>query len=267
MAIDTSMFGAAIPAATYAVGDRIDLGIIRGPAVVRDGYGEPKLKRMITLVTGTPTTAWEIHIKNSNWVDEVINTASFQSATSLSNNGSAIQAGQNVPLQVNSGWSVYAVCIGAGTEASALDLVALIDIDYPRVAAVADPKQVQGEPCSTRLNIAGTSTINGGIATPTWSTVNVDILKAGYKYLVTEMMFRATGVGSTFGFISISGAAGQGGLERIIPVVNNTVSLRYSVDYSTPLTKGPMNVNAMVFNTSATATTYQVCFDFVKKNV
>lgn len=266
MAIDTTMFAAQIPAATYAIGDKIPMGVIRGPSVVRDGYGAAYLKRIVT-VANIGSTSWNIEIKNSNWVDKMANPALTVSETLFGNESGAVQSGNDMPLIPNSGWEVNAVCIAAGTESAAADVVALIDVDYPKVTAVQNPKNVQGAPVTIDMTMSHTITAKGAVAAgAVWTTQNVDFLKAGYKYLLAEASFRDTGT-SAFGFISISGAANQAGLERIIPVRSgNLLGLRYSLDYSTPLVKGPMNINIMSVGTSGTSTPY-VYFDLVKKNI
>ena len=266
MAIDSTLFGASIPAATYAVGDRIPLAVIRGPAVVRDGYGSCKLKRIAALADhGTYSGIFSIHIKNSNWVDEMSNPAIASNDTMLANTSGAIQSGQDAPLTPNSGWQVYAECIQASTVANAFDVFALIDVDYPSVAAIQNPREVTGFPVTIdNLSISHTITAAGSVNSAIWTTVNVDILKAGSKYLLTEAAFRD---GSAMGFISISGAAGQAGLERIIPVRSaSNAGMKFQMDYSTPLVKGPMNINICSFGTSATVTPY-VYLDFVKKGM
>lgn len=266
MAIDTTMLAATVPAATYAVGDRISLGVIRGPAIVRDGYGVAKLKRIFTGNT-LSSAAFVIRVKNSNWVDEMSNIAAGASeVTVLGNESGAIQSGQDVPLVPNSGWQVYAECVSAGTEANDGDLFCLIDVDYPSVAAVDNPKKSVGFPVTIDEVRTITGTTKGTLATaPVWTTFNVDMLKAGSKYLLTEAAL-SSGTAAAWGFISISGAAGQAGLERIIPCrAPLGGGLRYSLDYSTPLVKGPMNLNFLMMGSgSINAYTY---FDFVKKSL
>lgn len=266
MAIDTSLYAAKIPAATYSVGDVVPLGIIRGPSVVRDGYGTAILKRIIT-VANTATAQFAVHVKNSNWVDDMSNPALGSTETLFGNESGAVQSGQDCPLVPNSGWMVTAECIIAGTEANDADVACLIDVDYPSVAAVQNPKQSKGNPVTIDAQYSHTITGKGSLATaPVWATYNVDILKAGYKYLLTEASFRDTGT-SLFGFISISGAAGQAGLERIIPVRSGNLSgLRYSLDYSTPLVKGPMNINILSVGTAGASSAYTY-MDFVQKKM
>lgn len=264
MAIDSTLWAAQIPAATYAVGDVVPLAVIRGPAVVRDGYGVPKLKRIFTGNT-LSSAAFKIKVQNSNWNDEMSNIAAGAGeVTVLGNESGAIQSGQDVPLIVNSGWKVVAECITAGTEAAAGDVFCLIDIDYPNVAAVENPKKSVGYPVTIDEIRTVTGTPKGTLATaPAWTTYNVDMLKAGARYLLTEAAV-ASGNTAAWGFVSISGAAGQGGLERIIPCRSPLGGgLRYSLDYSTPLVKGPMNLNfLMIGSGSISAYTY---FDFVKR--
>lgn len=264
MAIDTTMFAGTIAAATYAVGDRIPLGVIRGPKVVRDGYGKANLKRIFT-GNNAASTVWAVHVKNSNWVDEMSNVAGFANdVTYLSAQSGAIQAGQDMDLQPNSGWDVYAECIIAGTEAAAADVFALIDIDYPSVAAVQNPKQAKGAPVTVASIYNRTPTAKGTLASAAnWATYNIDVLKAGSRYLLTEAAALEPSNNST-GFISISGAAGQAGLERIIPTRTANGGSKYPVDYSTPLVKGPMNLNILSIGPASAVATY-VYMDFVKK--
>lgn len=264
MAIDTSMYAAVIPAATYAVGDKIPLACIRGPSIVRDGYGAAILKRIFTGST-TANAFFAIKVKNSNWVDGMSNVAQSASDTSvLANESGAIQNGQDVDLMPNSGWEVVAECIVAGTEANAADVFCLIDVDYPRVAAVQNPKAAKGYPVTIDGQYSHTITGKGTLATgAVWDTFNIDVLKAGSRYLLTEAGLRDPTNG--FGFVSISGAAGQAGLERIIPTrTAATGGMRYSLDYSTPLVKGPMNLNILSIGTAGSTTAY-VYMDFVKK--
>ena len=268
MAIDTSLFAAQVPAGTYAVGDKIPLACLRGPAVVRDGYGACKLKRLVTLADQTALNGvFKITIKNSNWVDSVSNpvvTPSY-SETALSIESAAIQPGQDLPLVPNSGWEVVAECITGATTTTAGDLFALIDMDFPSVAGIENPRKVQGFPVTMDATRTITITGAGSALSAVWNTFNVDIFKAGSKYLLNEASFFLSG--SLMGFMSISGAAGQAGLERIIPVRSSAhAGLKYPVDYSTPLVKGPMNVNFMVMGTAGTGTAYSY-MDYVKKSI
>lgn len=262
MAIDSTMFAAQIPAATYAVGDRISLGVIRGPSVVRDGYGLAKLKKIFTYSNVT-SSMWKVSVKNSNWVDEVSNPATALSEAGLAETSGTIQKGHNANLTPNSGWQVVAECIVAGTEAADADIITLIDIDYPSVAAVYDPRNVDGLPVTIDGSYSVTLTAKGSATNAVWTTYPLDVLKAGYKYLLTEASYYAGGL---IGFMSISGAAGQSGLERIIPCRSaNLQGMRYLLDYSTVLVKGPFNLNLMGLAASATTTAAYTYMDFVKK--
>lgn len=266
MAIDTTLYAAAVPAAAYVVGDRISLGAIRGPAVVRDGYGRAILKRIAVMTDVSAISGFfKVVIKNSNWVDELsnIDIAPATAETAFAPNSSAIQQGQDLPLVPNSGWDVYLECVFAITTTSPADVFALIDIDYPAVAAIEDPTKVVGYPVTVD-DIYTVSPTTAGSGTLTWNTFNVDIFKAGSKYLLTEAAFTSSAT-TTLGFISVSGAAGQAGLERIIPVRSSVASgLKYPLDYATPLVKGPMNLNIAVVGSATSVYAY---LDFVKKSM
>ena len=263
MAIDSTLFVASIPAGTYSVGDVVKMSVIRGPAVVRDGYGEPYLKKIFS-ITNEPQMIGHVVVKNSNWVDEVDNITPTNGTTILASNSSGIQSGHNSKLQPNSGWDVSYVVDVAITTTAAYDVAAIIDIDYPAVQAIANPKQAQGTPASNIRRDSYTVTATGSSPSIVWTTYNVDILKAGYRYLLASTYFR--GANSTnIGFFSISGAAGQSGLERIIPVLpNTTLNLRYDIDYSTPLVKGPFNINYAALGTAG-ADTAVLEIDWVKR--
>lgn len=259
MAIDSTLFVGQIPAGTYAVGDIVPMSVIRGPAIVRDGYGTAILKRIFTLSTaGTG----HVVVKNSNWIDEVDNIAPGVFSVSLAPNSNGIQAGHDSVLMPNSGWDVYFVFDQAITTTTAGDVFTVIDVDYPKVAAIANPKNAQGIPCSNIRRDSYTVTATGSSASMVWTTYNIDILKAGYRYLLSSTFFRGA---STVGFFTISGAAGQAGLERIIPVMPNSLgNLRYDLDYSTPLVKGPFNINYAAVGTAGTDTAI-LEIDWVKK--
>lgn len=266
MAIDSTLFTGQIPAGTYAVGDIISMNVIRGPAVVRDGYGEAILKRIFSITNGSQVG--HVVIKNSNWVDEVDNIAPSPSQAVLATNSNGIQSGHDARLQPNSGWSVYFEFDSAVTTTTAGDVFAIIDVDYPKVQAIANPKNAQGLPCSTIRRDAYSVTAAGSSNALVWTTYNVDILKAGYRYLLSSTAYRAGPIANapTVGFFSISGAAGQSGLERIIPVLPNSISnLRYDIDYSTPLVKGPFNINYAAVGSTALTDTATLEIDWVKK--
>lgn len=256
MAIDTAMYGAPLAAGTYTVGDVVPLSNIRGPSVVRDGYGTAYLKRIVCGLTSALSTAnikGHVVVKNSNWVDEVANMALGPTAISLAENSSNIQKGHDAPLVPNSGWQVSYVVDETVTTTTATDVYVLIDVDYPSVQAVQNPREAKGTPASMVRNDTITVTGYGGITSAPWVTYNIDVLKAGWKYLLVEAGIYASG--AALGFMSISGAAGQAGLERIIPTVaSNFDKLRYLLDYSTPLVKGPMNLNYMAIGTAGSST-------------
>lgn len=256
MAIDTSMFGAPIPAGSYAKGDTITLGSIRGPAIVRDGYGAAYLKRIFAGATSAATTAivrGHVVVKNSNWVDSISNLVMAPNNVALAENSSNIQKGHDAPLTPNSGWEVKFVFDEAVTTTTATDIVTLIDVDYPSVQAVQNPREAKGYPVTIMRDDSVTINAYGSITSATWTTYNIDVLKAGAKYLLVELGSYING--AAIAFISLSAAAGQRGLERIIPaVVNNLGNLRFLLDYSTPLVKGPMNLNYMAVGTAGTGT-------------
>ena len=250
------MFGAALPAGTYTAGDIIKLGNVRGPSVVRDGYGAAYLKRVFTIATSAASTAnivGHVVVKNSNWVDDIANIVSPPDTISLADTSSNIQRGHNAPLTPNSGWDVSFVVDETKTTTTATDIVCVIDIDYPSVQAVQNPRDAVGVPATNIRNDTVTVNAYGSIASAVWTTFNIDILKAGYKYLLVEMGGYLDTAAVTF--ISLSGAAGQNGLERIIPVTTPNLSrMRYKLDYSTPIVKGPMNLNYLPFGTAGTDT-------------
>lgn len=256
MAIDTSLFGVSLPAGTYTAGDIIPLANLRGPKIVRDGYGTAVLKRVTCGLARSSTSSiviGHVIVKNSNWVDSIANIAAPISAVSLAETSSNIQRGHECKLVPNSGWELSFVVDVTVTTTDPNDVFALIDIDYPNVQAVQNPRLAAGTPITIMRNDTVTINAFGSIASATWVTYNVDFLKAGSRYLLTELGSYNAAIG--MGFVSISGAAGQNGLERIIPVVPlNAGYMRYLLDYSTPLVKGPMNLNYLMLGTAGTGT-------------
>lgn len=263
MALDSSLFGASIPAGTYAAGDRIPMPCIRGPAVVRSGYGAALLKKIFTVGTAG---GFKIVVKNSNWVDSMSNPVLAMSETTLDDNSTSIQRGHDCDLMPNSSWEVYAEAYSAVTTTANTSIFALLDIDYPSVSSIANPRVEKGAPVTTDM-ITPTVTILADTADPAtmpWTTFTVDILKAGYRYLLAQASFMA-GAATTIGFIEISGAAGQNGLARIVPVrATGNNGIRYLIDYSTPLVKGPMNIAVAGMGTAGTTTPY-LYLDWVKR--
>ena len=249
MAIDSTLFQAIIPAGTYAVGDTIPLSVVRGPSVVRDGYGEARLKRIYSIQDGS--AIGHVALRNSDWSDEMANIVPAPSYVILANNSNAIQQGHDCILKKNSGWDAKFTFDAAITAAAAFSVFLLVDIDYPSVQAVADPKIAKGTPATTIR--ADPYTVVAVGASLSWQTINVDILKAGRRYLLASATFRDSN--AAHGFFSISSAAGQNGLERIIPVVpSSSTNLRYVLDYSTPLVKGPFNINYAGVGTAGAST-------------
>lgn len=266
MAIDSSMFVANLPIGTYTAGDVITLKNIRGPSIVRDGYGRAYLKRIICgLNRGASGSVVRGHVvvKNSNWVDEAANIAAPMGPVSLAENSSNINRGHDAVLTPNSGWEVKFVVDITVTTTVANDLFCIIDLDYPQVQAVQNPRTAPGTPVTIMREDTITTTATGSIESAIWNTMNVDFLKAGYRYLLTEL--GAYSSGTYLGFVSISQAAGQQGLERIIPANTSDPSyMRYLLDYSTPLVKGPMNLNFMVIAASSGSTSIISEIDWVK---
>ena len=80
--IDSMLYRAIIPAGTYAAGAKIPLVLVDGPSVVRDGYGEAKLKSVFTITDNLNLGPSFVEVKNQNWVDSMINLV-----TSANGNG------------------------------------------------------------------------------------------------------------------------------------------------------------------------------------
>lgn len=274
MAIDVSVFGADLPAGTYAAGDVVPLGCVDGPAVVRSGRGTAILKRItaFSIISQSGSyTAWKIRVKNSDWIDPATSiTATLASPTALDRRTSAIAAGHDCPLTPNSSWQVEAECVAGGTTTVANSIAAVIEVDYPQVSAITEPDKLVGIPASIEYDKTGV-TVNapGSLTTSNWDVVNVDLFKAGYQYALEklELISRTYGV---VGFIALSNAAGMGGLTRIIPICNNSDNIRPLIEYASSLVKGPMDIKYKLFNntsTSASTDTIQIVMDFVKRRI
>lgn len=259
MAIDVSVFGADLPAGTYAAGDVIALDCVDGPAVVRSGRGAALLKRMTSFILTNQSgsyTAWKVKIKNSDWIDPATSiTAALAAATTLDRRTSAIAAGHDCPLTPNSSWQVEAECVAGGTTTVANSIAAVIEVDYPQVSAITEPDRLVGIPASIEYDKTGV-TVNapGSLTTSQWDVVNVDVFKAGFQYALEklELISRSTGV---VGFIALSNAAGMGGLTRIIPICNNSDNIRPLIEYASSLVKGPMDIKYKLFNNSGSGAT------------
>lgn len=269
MAIDSSLFVADIPAGTYAVGDIVPLKCIAGPSVVRSGRGAAILKKILTVSINNIAPNWRIHVKNSDWIDEVVNFAGqLNQATVLDDKSGCVQTGHDNNLTPNSSWEVYAECILAATSSADNTLAALIDIDYPSVSAVTDPTKLVGSPTTIDYDVPSVAAVvigNGENAT--WISENVDYFKAGYQYCLNHVEATVTGGTVLGGFVAFSNAAGMGGLQRIIPVNSSINTIRYTVGYASTLQKGPMDIKMMLFAASAATVNVFMCHDFVKRRM
>lgn len=273
MAIDSSLFMVDIPAGTYAAGDKVTFNIKAGPAVVRSGRGEARLKRVTTGILGTVSGSvsyWKIKIKNSDWIDEMVNlSAPLLSPTSLDERSGCVQRGNDCPLTPNSSWEVTAEFIGSATTTVANTLFALIDVDYPQVSSIVDPDAIPGIPTSIDYTFPTAITLNalGSSAAATWAEDNTDFFKAGYEYALQKI--EGVGMGAGCGFVALANAAGMAGLCRIIPIASVIENIRNKVEYATKLVKGPMDVKFLLFENSATAGsgTPELLLDFVKRRV
>jgi len=267
MAIDSTLFAADIPAGTYAVGDVVQLGCIDGPANVRSGRGPAKLKNIVCAQALGNTPFWKIHVKNSDWIDDVQSFAAVIAnyPTIFADESGAVQNGHDNELTQNSGWQVWAECVVAGAPTAANSIYALIDIDYPQVGGVTDPKKAAGFPTSISFNKSA-ATVNaiGTMTTATWETLNVDYLKAGYRYVLDAVEVACQNA-NVMGFVAFSNAAGMGGLTRIIPVTVLLSAIRYNVRYSSVLVKGPMDVKTKFFAATAATADVYMAHDYVKQ--
>lgn len=272
MAIDTSLFGASIPAGTYAAGDKITLSPIAGPSVVRSGRGAAILKRItvgsLLSVSGS-STYWKITVKNSDWIDGATSlTANLFSATSLDERSGCVQPGHDCSLTPNSSWEVTAECVAGGTTTVGNSIFALIDVDYPSVSSITNPDALQGFPTTIEHNVTTNVAAAPDITAATWMVFNEDIFKAGYEYALQKLEIVSTV--RIVGFIALSNAAGMGGLQRIIPISNVFDAIRNKVAFATKLVKGPMDIKYMLFDNvsgTASAPTTDLILDFVKRKV
>lgn len=263
MTVDSSLYSLNLAAGTYTAGEKYAMTLIKGPAVVRDGYGAAVMKRITTFST-TVSNVGMVSVQNSSWIDPVKNlvgsVASDQINTAFAQISPNLQRCANVQLQPNSSWTVIWECKTTMTIQSAIDVYCMIDIDYPSVAAVANPQEEDGTPCTIEYAATITDTVRGDPLN--WQEFNVDLFKAGYRYLISSIVMGTGDNGTTqFGFIAISGAAGQAGLCQILPCsVRPLGAMRPYYDYSNIFVKGPMNIQiAVVDNTSgASAATEDV---------
>lgn len=260
MAVDSMLFQASFAAGTYAAGTKGNLALIRGPSVVRDGCGTPRLVKVITF-TDTTGLNLNVHVKNGQWNDELINAAPTMGAVVLDDKSHAIQIGGSLELVKNSMFDVSYEIMEAATTTGAVDVFCQIDIDYDDYPAVANPRYESGFPMTIELSQTIPYTAVG--APLVFTSVNVDVFKAGYKYLLSDAFFDSLGVACDAGFISITNAAGQGGLERLIPVNPSKSGLSFNLDKSVPLMKGPMTLNFAAI--AAANVPADVHLDFIRR--
>lgn len=267
--IDSTIFMADVPAGTYAVGDIIPLSVKYGSKTVRDGYGPAILKEIISSNLMDANTNFEFVIENSNLIDPIINAPGrLTDVAALDELSTGVQPGNNLSLEINSTWNVYAKCVTACTTTAAMSVFAQIDVDFPQAGGVVDPLSEEGIP--TTLEQVFTVPINkdGTSAAAQWITFNMDILKPGYRYLMEKVSatMATTPGGYTVGFIAFANAAAQKGLSRVIPVAANAKCISKPIKYAEPLVKGPQDIRMMFF-TSGTLTSDNVTIltDYVKR--
>lgn len=267
--IDSVLFAVDVPAGSYTAGQVISMPVIRGPSVVRDGYGTAKLKQVLVLGTKSAiATGTYVSFKNANWVDDLKTMiasagSSSNTLTLLTPYSPCLQRCGDIELQPNSSFEVNLVIGQTVTTNADNTVICLADIDYPSVSSVANPRDEAGAPVSIMRSDTVTAVDNGDVANLVWTTVNVDEFKAGYRYLLAQIALVDNQ--SNFGFVAFSGAAGMNGLVRIIPVCPSTVvSGRMMLEYSTPLVKGPMNIEYALIGTAGTYTAYLEC-DYIRR--
>lgn len=254
--IDSTLFGADLPAGTYTKGDKIQLKCVSGPANVRSGRGAAILKNITSGMLGSiagSVTLWRISVKNSDWIDTADNfTAVINAATALDVRSGCNNFGHDCDLTPNSNWVVEAECLFTITTTIANSIFALIDVDYPQVSSIINPAKLKGNPTAI-VHDSTTETANaaGSLTTAAWSVRNVDVFKAGYKYALDKVENITDG--ATVGFLSICNAAGMAGLARIIPIVSNAEAIKQTIDYASVLVKGPMDIKTMYFDNNTGA--------------
>lgn len=267
--IDSALYTANIASGTsVSVGDIIPLALHTGSATVRQGYGQPVLKKITTgsvshQATGKPI--FEYFVQNSNWIDPMINGSNvLWSSSALVDTSTGIQSGQDCPLEPNSTWQIYAKCIVAGAYTDAGDsLVALIDIDYPSVAAITNPATETGTPCSLARN--QNVTLVGVGSTPAFTYESVDDFKPAFRYLKTKVSV-TTPTSGDVGFIATRNGASMSGLCEIVPWCSSSTFQSMPMPYSVVETKGSRDIGLMGWATGTGATvSAHVITDYVKK--
>ena len=265
MAIDTSLWAVDMAAGAVSVGDVFPLTCTDGPAVVRSGRGEAILKRITSFKFGALGAAFNVYVKNSDWVDPVINETPAGADTLFDNRTGSYQSGNNCPMTANSSWEVYAVCTAAGTVATGT-IFTLIDIDYPSVSSIVNPDVIPGIPSTIELTRTLTTIAGGSFVGSGWSGQSEDFFKAGYEYALQKVSVFDNS-GSDMAFVSFSNAAGMGGLTRIVPCYTSGASIRSIVEYASKLVKGPMDVKLKILSGSAASTPVDLLMDYVKRKV
>ena len=265
MAIDSVLFMADIPAGTVAVGDTFTMQAVDGSPNVRAGRGAALLKRCVSFKVGATGALFVVDMINSDWIDPVTNEAPTTSNTTMDRRTGAYQSGNDCPLTQNSTFTCTARCVIAGT-ATAGTIMHIVEIDYPQVSSIIDPDTLPGIPTSISMQgVAVTEAAAGSGIAAAWTSVNTDFFKAGYEYALQKVSAYGGSTNAAM-FISISNAAGMGGLQRIIPVVNSPDSIRAIVEYASKLQKGPMEVKVKAIGT-AQSDSVGVIFDFVKRRM
>ena len=268
MGIDTMIYAASFAAGSYTAGTKVPTRLIEGPVVVRDGRGPAKLKRIVTFIDDTPGSGVDLPInaivQNGDWIDPVINPCHLWTDV-IFQNGKAVQNGGDCPLTVNSGFNVTLEVKNTATSTNSFDAFVLIDIEYGDVPAVADPERQTGTPCTVEMAATLAPTAGGtvGASGLVWNSQSIDIFKAGYKYVMTDAFVDAIGSAAGIGFISITDAASQMGLKRIIPVITDAGFLPLPLLYSEVMVKGPMSLNIAAIG--AASITADVQLDFIRR--
>lgn len=266
--IDTMLFVADLPIDTYNIGDKVTFTQIAGPKVVRDGLGTATLK---AINSGAITWASEskpavrYKVKNSNWNDPIYNGASSLSdSNGLNERSVGFQNGNDCVLQVNSAFEVEAEFYQALTSTGANSLFVTIDIEYSGLSGVVDPRAEVGTPASIVYDMGTVpDTSNGSFTAGTWTEINFDSFKAGYRYLLQKISLQVSS-GSAYGFIKISGGASMGGLSRIIPVSSLNSAVGRVITYTAPEVKGPFTIGVMLYQ-NAGASDVGITCDYVKR--
>ena len=269
--IDVTLFGKSLPAGTYTAGDVVQLAVIDGPSVVRSGRGAAFLKRITsgTLIDASGSKSfWKVDVKNSDWIDPAGSvTGQLMAATALDPQSGCVQDGQNCPLTPNSSWEVTATCLYTVTTTVANSIFCTIDVDFPAVSSIVNPRSLMGYP-STIDDSVVTDLQAPLIESGTWTHHSVDFLKAGFEYaLIKPEIWTDNGC---VGFVKLSDAAGMGGLSRIIPISGPAVNLRNDIAYASKLVKGPMTISYMLFSgtgSAVTSETAKLFLDFVRRKV